>query len=72
MIVAAKLDGTKAKQLVTNQVWCPTNLRLDLPLQTLYWVEPEMHVIESIKTDGTNRRVSCDSCIVSRWPSLAN
>ena len=64
-IVAANMDGTNAESLVTDRLRCPTNLRLDIPLQTLYWVEPELHLIQSIRVDGSRRKVSVDVILIS-------
>ena len=55
-VVEASMDGSNIRTLVTG-VRCPNNLRLDLPLRRLYWSEHELNIIDSIRVDGTSRRV---------------
>jgi len=56
-IVEASMDGSNIRTLVSDEVRCPTSLRIDLPLKRLYWTEHELNSIDSISVDGTSRRV---------------
>ena len=56
-IVEASMDGSNIRTLVSSGVRCPSSLRLDLPLRRLYWTEHQLNIIDSIRVDGTSRRV---------------
>jgi len=56
-IESSNLDGSNVRTLAArNNIQCPTSLFIDQPLQTLYWVDPELQLIESVSTNGSNRR----------------
>jgi len=56
-IMEASMDGSNIRTLVTDGVRCPTGLHIDLPLDRLYWADPDLNLIDSISLDGTKRRV---------------
>ena len=59
-IVQANLDGTQKRVFlseITNYVSWPTGLTLDLPSQTLYWVDAGTRTIGSCRTDGKHQKL---------------
>jgi sugar lactone lactonase YvrE len=53
----SSMDGNNARELVnTNIVW-PNGLALDWPNNRLYWTDAKTVTIESVRTDGSDRRV---------------
>lgn len=44
-----------------SELFWPTGLALDILTDRLYWCDMKEHEIESIKTDGTDRRVVLES-----------
>lgn len=57
MIAVSNMDGSESKPLVTENVGWPNGLTLDWPNERLYWVDAKTRKIESIRLDGTDRRV---------------
>ncbi|XP_025075482.1 LOW QUALITY PROTEIN: vitellogenin receptor [Pogonomyrmex barbatus] len=51
------MDGKNTKILVsTNIVW-PNSITIDYPNDRLYWVDAKLQMIETIRLDGTDRRI---------------
>lgn len=57
-IAKSLMDGTKDVSFVSNDIYWPNGLAIDHPNERLYWTDAKKHTVESIKLDGTNRRVS--------------
>ena len=56
-IFSLKTDGSDFTTLVNDSVEWPNGLALDLPGKQLYWVDAKYKIVESIKVDGTGRKV---------------
>jgi len=56
-IAQAGMDGQNMSLLVTNLEW-PNSVSIDYPNSRLYWVDIKLMLVESIRLDGTDRRVS--------------
>ncbi len=50
------MDGTQRTTLITDHLTWPNSLTIDYPTNTLYWADAKLHIIESARIDGTNRR----------------
>nr|CAD7447975.1 unnamed protein product [Timema bartmani] len=57
LIGRAGMDGSKPVAFVSEGLYWPNGLSLDYPNDRLYWVEAKFSKIESIKLDGSDRRV---------------
>ena len=57
-ISVAEMDGKGRKFFVTKDLFWPGGLTIDKPNKRLYWVDAKLRTIESIRLDGTDRRVS--------------
>lgn len=56
-IATSLMDGSNDESFVTSDVHWPNGLTLDFPNQRLYWTDAKKMSIESIRLDGTDRRV---------------
>jgi len=56
-IAQATMDGQNMSVLVSNLEW-PNSMSIDYPNNRLYWVDIKLMLVESIRLDGTDRRVS--------------
>lgn len=56
-IARAGMDGKEVQEFITKDIHWPNGLTIDHGNQRLYWVDAKLLVIESIKLDGTGRRV---------------
>lgn len=56
-ILMAGMDGKNITVLVNQDLEWPNSLSIDYPNNRLYWIDTKQKVIESIKLDGTDRRV---------------
>ena len=61
MIAVANMDGTNAHPLVTDDIHWPNGVTLDWPNERIYWVDAKLKKIDSIKFDGTGRKVILDN-----------
>ncbi|KAK3768407.1 hypothetical protein RRG08_053401, partial [Elysia crispata] len=50
-------ESEAPRALVATRLLRPSSLSLDLPTQTLFWLDSGLDVIESVGLDGGNRRV---------------
>ncbi|XP_065209041.1 vitellogenin receptor-like [Planococcus citri] len=57
MIGKSGMDGSKAEVFVSENIDWPNGICSDTPNERVYWVDAKHHSIESIKFDGTDRRV---------------
>ena len=52
------MDGSKRRPLVTENIRHPTGLSVDFGMDhSLYWVDTKLNTIESMRSDGTNRKM---------------
>jgi len=59
-IVQLSMDGSNKKNLVDNDVSWPNGLAVDQVLDRIYWSDAKKDTIESIRLDGTDRRLILD------------
>ena len=59
-ISVAGMDGKDRQFFVTKDLHWPNGLTIDKPNKRLYWVDAKLRTIESIRLDGTDRRVSSE------------
>ncbi|KAK4884699.1 hypothetical protein RN001_000970 [Aquatica leii] len=62
-IARAKMDGTNDISFVANAIYWPNGLALDIPNERLYWVDAKIMTLQSIKLDGTGRRIILENII---------
>lgn len=60
-IAMAGMDGTNSRLFVTENITWPKSVTIDYPNNRLYWVDAKTAIVESIRLDGTDRRVSVHS-----------
>ena len=56
-IESAALNGTGRRVLVQSKIIWPTDLCIDYPNRRLYWTDEKKRTVESIRLDGSDRRV---------------
>lgn len=57
-IEVAWMDGLKRRPLITEQIRHPAGLTIDYPQDgKIYWVDTKLNTIESMKQDGSQRKV---------------
>merc|ERR1712142_1179703 len=59
-IVQLSMDGSIEKNLVDKDVSWPNGLAVDQVLDRIYWSDAKKDTIESIRLDGTDRRIILD------------
>ena len=57
LIMISNMDGSGKQKLVTANVKVPSDVTFDYDNDLVYWVDSGMDRIESIKLDGTGRKV---------------
>lgn len=57
-IKIAGMDGKNSSIFINKNLIYPTSLTIDYPNNRLYWLDKKKRIIESIRLDGTDRRVS--------------
>lgn len=57
LIARSGMDGSEVTEFVNTDVHWPNGLTIDHGNDRLYWVDAKLLVIESIKLDGTGRKV---------------
>ncbi|XP_065832089.1 low-density lipoprotein receptor-related protein 4-like [Oscarella lobularis] len=53
----ASMDGQAQQPLVNQTIFWPNGLTVDYVKRRLYWIDIKFHRIETIRMDGTDRRV---------------
>lgn len=53
----ALMDGRNSTSFVSGNIRWPNGLALDLPNSRLYWTDAKQTTIESVRLDGTDRRI---------------
>lgn len=56
-IAYAEMDGRNAKPFLRDDIGWPNGLALDYPNSRLYWTDAKKFTLESIRLDGTERKV---------------
>jgi len=54
------MDGSNPEVFISEELHFPNGLTVDYHNSRLYWVDAKLQVIESVKMDGSDRRVSCN------------
>lgn len=59
-IARAYMDGTNATDFITTDIIWPSGIAVDshVDVHRLFWADSNKRVIESVKLDGADRRVS--------------
>ncbi|XP_075157166.1 putative vitellogenin receptor yl isoform X2 [Haematobia irritans] len=57
MIARSSMDGTNSRRLVTDKIHWPNGVALDMHSDRVYWVDAKLATIESVRTDGSDRRI---------------
>jgi len=58
VITMAGMDGKNVRTFVSENLEWPKSMTIDYPNDRLYWIDAKSKIIESIRLDGTDRRVS--------------
>lgn len=58
MIAQSGMDGSLPQIFITKDIYWPNGIHVDYYGQRIYWVDAKLQVIESIKLDKSDRRVS--------------
>ncbi|GFY45676.1 low-density lipoprotein receptor-related protein 1 [Trichonephila inaurata madagascariensis] len=53
----AQLDGSNRTKLVSEKIVKPNGIAVDIPTESVYWIDIYLNAIEKVKYDGTGRRV---------------
>jgi sugar lactone lactonase YvrE len=56
-IEKAGMDGSRRQVLISHNITWPNGLVLDKESSRIYWTDGGRSVIESVKLDGTDRKV---------------
>lgn len=57
-IAMAGMDGKNSSLFITQNLEWPSSITIDYPNNRLYWLDKKKNIIESVRLDGTDRRVS--------------
>ena len=57
IIGKAGMDGSNPKAFISSNIDYPNGIAIDYHNSRLYWVDAKLAVIESVKLDGSDRRV---------------
>lgn len=58
VIMISGMDGSNPRILVTENIIWPNGIAVDHVTDRLYWADAKLRKIETMKIDGTDRRVS--------------
>ncbi|XP_017771582.1 PREDICTED: putative vitellogenin receptor [Nicrophorus vespilloides] len=62
-IAKSKMDGTQDITFVSNNIGWPNGLTIDYPNERLYWTDAKTMTLESIRLDGTDRRIVLEEIV---------
>jgi len=65
-IVQVNMDGSGKKDLVSDDMVWPNGLAVDMVLDRVYWSDAKKDTVESVRMDGSDRRVILD--MVAKHP----
>ena len=57
-IMISNMDGTKKRTLASANVKIPSDVTFDYESDLVYWIDSGMDRIESVKIDGSGRKVN--------------
>lgn len=57
LIKMAGMDGKDSSLFITENLEWPTSITIDYPNNRLYWLDSKKNLIESVRLDGTDRRI---------------
>jgi len=66
-IAVAGMDGKNISIFVSENMKAPRSLTIDYQTNRLYWVDFKLRKIESIRLDGTDRRVNICSFLITKY-----
>ena len=66
-IAVAGMDGKNIRIFVSENIKAPRSLTIDYQTNRLYWVDFKLRKIESIRLDGTDRRVNICSFLIIKY-----
>lgn len=58
MIATSGMDGSNPQPFIQQDIHWPNDLTVDQYSGRLYWIDAKLKNIETVKLDGTDRRVS--------------
>jgi hypothetical protein len=53
----SEMNGQRKEKFIENNIHHPHSLAVDEPVNTLYWIDFVLAKIESVKLDGSERKV---------------
>lgn len=62
-IARALMDGTLVSSFVSSEIHWPNGITIDYLNSRLYWTDGKLKTIESIRLDGTDRRIILDKVV---------
>ncbi|RLU26774.1 hypothetical protein DMN91_000571 [Ooceraea biroi] len=62
-ISQAGMDGRNVSLFVTENLGWPNSVSIDYPNGRLYWVDTKLRKVESIRLDGTDRRIILEDMV---------
>ncbi|XP_065166985.1 vitellogenin receptor Yl-like [Atheta coriaria] len=62
-IAKSNMDGTEDYSFVSNDIHWPNGLAIDYPNERLYWTDGKLMTLESIRLDGTDRRMILEGIV---------
>lgn len=58
LIARSGMDGSLPQKFITQDIHWPNGIHVDYLGQRIYWVDAKIQLIESVKLDASDRRVS--------------
>lgn len=58
MIATSGMDGSNPRPFISDSIHWPNDVTVDYFGSRLYWIDAKLKIIETVKLDGTDRRVS--------------
>ena len=69
-IESAGMDGSDRTEIVTDKVYWPNGLTLDLPAKRVYFADARLDYLEYCNYDGSGRHQVIASDHVSYFPTI--
>jgi len=66
-IAKAEMDGKNVQIFVYSNLEWPKSLTIDYPNDRLYWIDAKSKSIESIRLDGTDKKVSTCFFLITKY-----
>lgn len=58
LIARSGMDGSLPQKFITQDIHWPNGIHVDYLGQRIYWVDAKIQLVESVKLDASDRRVS--------------